>query len=176
MLHALCTFRVDRYPACAYLCMSFGKDGYKDNMRSRSLATWACIGTAILLLLGGCAVMGMERAGQFDPGRTFKTVQVLPTYGGNPDCNREFCAVLFTDANAGLYVPRVETRGPGAPRSYDLNGLWAYRVSDGSLLFAAPGSNPSEYGTGTGAIRIEFQTGIGPEQDRRETGGGFRGH
>ncbi|RJR44250.1 MAG: hypothetical protein C4576_13295 [Desulfobacteraceae bacterium] len=144
-------------------------------MRSKSLAAWTCIaGAAILSLLSGC-VTGMERAGQFDPGKTFKTVQALPTYGGNPDCNSEFCAVLFTDGNAGLYVPRVETRGPAAPRNYNLSGLWAYQVSDGSLLFAAPGSRPTEYGTGTGAIRIEFQALIGPEQDRRETGGGLRG-
>ncbi|RJR50610.1 MAG: hypothetical protein C4576_05395 [Desulfobacteraceae bacterium] len=144
-------------------------------MRSRSLSSWACIaGAAILLLLSGC-VMGMERAGQFDPGRTFKTVQVLPNYGGNPDCSSEFCAVLFTGGNAGLYVPRVETRGPAAPRNYNLSGLWAYQVSDGSLLFAAPGSRPTEYASETGAIRIEFQALIGPEQDRRETGGGTRG-
>ncbi|PKN24237.1 MAG: hypothetical protein CVU64_22565 [Deltaproteobacteria bacterium HGW-Deltaproteobacteria-21] len=118
----------------------------------------------------------LERTTQFDSSKTFQSVVVLPTYGGNPDCNKEFCAVLFTDRNAGLYVPRVESRGPGAPRNYDLSGLWAYHVSDGSLLFAAPGSNPTEYGSGTGAIRIEFQTGIGPAQDRRETGGGFWGN
>jgi hypothetical protein len=120
--------------------------------------------------------MNLERTTQFDSSKTFQSVVVLPTYGGNPDCNKEFCAVLFTDRNAGLYVPRVESRGPGAPRNYDLSGLWAYHVSDGSLLFAAPGSNPTEYGSGTGAVRIEFQTGIGPAQDRRETGGGFRGN
>lgn len=138
-----------------------------------ALVAWA----AILLLFAGCGgVMGLERTAQFDPDKTFQTVVVLPTYGGNPDCNKEFCAVLFTDGNAGLYVPRVESRSPGAPRNYDLSGLWAYHVSDGSLLFAAPGSNPTEYGSGTGAIRIEFQTGIGPAQDRRETGGGFRSH
>jgi hypothetical protein len=145
-------------------------------MKSKLHAAWACTaGAAVFLLLGGCAVTGVERAGPFDPGKVFQTVQVLPTYGGNPDCNREFCAVLFTDGNVGLYVPRVETRGPGAPRNYNLDGLWAHRVSDGSLLFAAPGSRPTEYGTGTGAIRIEFQALIGPEQDRRETGGVFKG-
>jgi hypothetical protein len=146
-----------------------GKRSLKGTMtrgQVQRIALVAC--AAMLLLLGGCVVQGLKRGAQFDSGRTFQTVVVLPSYGNHPDCNREFCAVLFTDGNVGIYFPRVESRGPGAPRDYNLTGLWAYQVSDGSILFAAPGSNPTEYGTGTGAIRIEFQTGIGTDLYRRD--------
>lgn len=116
---------------------------------------------ALLLLLDGCGVTGLRRVPHVDPGRTFQEVQVLPNYGGNADCNRETCVVLFTDANASLYLPRVGRGGPGSPADYNLADLHPYEAGDGSILYAPLGWNPVEYRTSSGETRIQFSSEVG---------------
>lgn len=136
-------------------------------MRS-TIRAWpvsAC--AAVLLLTLGCRVAGLKSAAKVDLTRTYQKVQVLPNYGGNPDCNMEACVVLFTDVNVNLYIPRVEKKGPGNPGNYNLSNLRAYETSDGSIVFAPPGWNPTEYRTGSGEIRIQFPTGTGKSMEKR---------
>lgn len=128
---------------------------HKYTMRWPAVVAWVAA-AAILLLTGGCGVVGLKGAARVDLSRTYQHVQVLPNNSGNPDCNRESCAVLFTDANVHLYVPRVEKRGAGSPANYNLTYLRPYQTQDGSILFAPPGWYPTEYRASSGEIRIDL--------------------
>lgn len=130
---------------------------------------------ALLLAgLSGCAgVTALKRIGDIDRARTYPYVQVFPNDEFFPECNIDFCAVLFSEGGAGLYVPRVESLGPGRPADYNLRYLQAYQVSDGSVLFAPLGTAPTEYRTESGQIRIQFGFMPGREPTPRAPFFGF---
>jgi hypothetical protein len=134
----------------------------------------AVVGVTFLLVLAGFAtgVSGLKQVPFTDTGNTFPVVQVLPNFSFTPDCNMNYCAVLFTEGKADLYAPRTYTLGPGKPAYYDLTLLEPYRISDGSILYAPRGSGPTAYTTSKGQIRIQFsflpgeQYGGGPRARR----------
>jgi hypothetical protein len=120
----------------------------------RDVILWPLFG-AILLLIAGCGVKGLQPAPQVEKGRAFKNVQVVPNSEYSPDCNIAYCFMLFTDGSTQLYMPRVENNGPGRIGQYDWSGLWAFQVSDGSIVFAPIGSGPTEYPSSSGEIWIQ---------------------
>lgn len=125
--------------------------------RQRRSRVLALAGFLIIGWLCGCAgVAGLPRMGEIDLGKTYPSVQVFPNYEHFPECNFDFCAVLFSAGGAHLYMPKIESLGPGRPADFNLTFLRPYQVSDGSVLLAFPGSAPTEYTTPSGGIRIQF--------------------
>lgn len=116
---------------------------------------------AILLLSTGCGVgvKGLQRVIQIQPEKRFESVQVVVNSYGSPDCNDDYCFVLFTDGKAKLHMPFSEDRGPGSPGEYNLSSLWAYQASDGSLVFGPPGTHQTEYQDSSGNIVIQSNAG-----------------
>ena len=138
-------------------------------MFSRSASRYFLAATVLLLTLTRCAApMGVGRISHVDKGAVWPVVQVLPNYRFSPECNVDFCAVLFTRGGSDLYAPKVENAGGGKPSDFDLRRLVPYQISDGSILYAPLGSDPYEYKTASGEIRIRF--GFDPEREIWEGG------
>jgi hypothetical protein len=134
------------------------KSTNKRTLRILSVFPFAAAGLFLLLISEAYAarVIGLREVPFNDQQREFPVVQALPNYSSSPDCNSDYCALLFTEGKAELYAPRVHDVGRGKPVQFDLEKLVPYQVSDGSILYAPTGSAPTEYRTRTGDIRVQF--------------------